>query len=461
MRSLFLKIFLYFLLIILLVSTAVVVLTYFRDQEFPTLANQDFARKAVAEYGRKAISAFEDDGIEEVDTLTERLFAKSGIHLLLFDNNGQPLTTRRVPRRIQHMVQRALQTGEVVFPMMGSRNSLASAVQSPSGQTYFIAISLPNHPPSRHLFQGATHGFLGWRLLILLAITAIVCYLLAHSLTSPISRLRQATRKFAAGDLSVRIGHQVKGKNELSELAHDFDEMAGKIETLVATQKNLLRDISHELRSPLTRLGIALELARHQDSPEAQTRALDRIELESERMNTMIGQLLNLTRLENGATNEPFQDFDLRGLLADLVADANYEAKTRQCKVVYKAPDVVDYFGSHDLLAQALENVIRNAVKYTADNSTVSVHLTRTAEQLTIQVADQGPGVPDEALTKLFDPFYRVAAARDRQSGGSGIGLAIAEQAINLHSGTIFAKNLLPGGLLIEINLPINNQNNG
>ncbi len=461
MRSLFLKIFLSFLLILLLVSTAVVVLTYFRDQEFPPLANQDFSRKAVAEYGRKAISSFEDDGIEEVDKLTERLFEKSGIHLFLFDRNGQPLSTRRVPRRIRHMTQRALQTGEVVFPMMGARNSLASEVQSPSGQTYFVAISLPDRPPPRHLFRGITHGFLGWRLLLLLAITALVCYLLAHSLTSPISRLRQATRKFAAGDLSVRIGHQVKGKNELSELAHDFDEMAGKIETLVATQKDLLRDISHELRSPLTRLGIALELARHQDSPEAQLKSLNRIELESERMNTMIGQLLNLTRLENGVNNEPFQTFDLRGLLADLVADANYEAKTHQCTVVYNGPEGVDYFGSPDLLAQALENVIRNAVKYTAEGSTVSVHLTRTAEQLMIQIADQGPGVPDEALTKLFDPFYRVAAARDRQSGGSGIGLAIAEQAVKLHSGTISATNLLPKGLLIEINLPINHQKKG
>ncbi|MEE4254146.1 MAG: ATP-binding protein [Desulfuromusa sp.] len=461
MRSLFLKIFLYFLLILLLVSTAVVVLTYFRDQEFPPLAHQDFARKAVAEYGRKAISSFEDDGIEEVDKLTERLFEKSGIHLFLFDRNGQPLTTRRVPRRMQHMTQRALQTGEVVFPMMGSRNSLASEVQSPSGQTYFVAISLPERPSSRDLVKGITHGFLGWRLLVLLAITAIVCYFLARSLTSPISRLRQATRKFAAGDLSVRIGHQVKGKNELSELAHDFDEMAGKIETLIETQKNLLRDISHELRSPLTRLGIALELARQQDRPETQIKSLDRIELESERMNTMIGQLINLTRLENGANNEPFQKFDLRGLLADLVADANYEAKTRQCIVVYKAPEILDYFGSHDLLAQALENVIRNAVKYTKDNSTVSVNLIRTSEQLTIQVADQGSGVPDAALTKLFEPFYRVAAARDRQSGGSGIGLAIAEQAVKLHSGTITATNLPAGGLLIEIHLPLNNQKKG
>ena len=457
MRSLFLKIFLYFLLTILLASTVVIILTYFRDQEFPPLAHQDFARQAVAEYGRKAISAFEGDGIEEVDKLTDRLLIKSGIHLFLFDSHGLPLTARRVPRRMQHMTLRALQTGEVVFPMMGSRNGLASAVLSPSGKSYFVAISLPARPPSRGLIKGVTHGFLGWRLLILLAITAVVCYFLARSLTSPISRLRQATRKFAAGDLSTRIGDQVRGKNEFSGLASDFDEMAGKIETLVEGQKSLLRDISHELRSPLARLGIALELARQQKNPAAQNKALARIELEAERMNTMIGQLLNLTRLESGASEVAFEKFDLQKLLANLVEDANYEAEIRQCTVTYKSSGDAVYFCSKDLLAQALENVIRNAVKYTADNSVVSVDLLVDAENMTIRVADQGPGVPDDTLVKLFEPFYRVAAARDRQSGGTGIGLAIADQAVKLHAGTISASNRSEGGLLVEITLPIKN----
>lgn len=457
MRSLFLKIFLYFLLIILLVSTAVVILTYFRDQEFPPLAHQDFARQAVAEYGREAILDFEHEGSEKVDTFADRLLEKSGIHLLLFDNHGRPLTKRRVPRRMQHMVQRAMQTGEVVFPMMGARNGLASAVRGASGRIYFVAISLPERPPSRNLIKGVTHGFLGWQLLLLLTITAVVCYVLARSLTAPISRLRKATRKFAAGDLSIRIGDQVKGKNELAGLSHDFDEMAGKIELLVGSQKNLLRDISHELRSPLARMGIALELARQQGNPAAQNKALNRIELEAERMNSMIGQLLNLTRLESGVREVPFQEIDLRELLANLVEDANYEAKIRQCKVVYQAPESAVYFGSRDLLAQALENVIRNAVKYTSDNSVVSVDLLENADNLTIQVADQGSGVPDEALTKLFEPFYRVADARDRQSGGTGIGLAIAERAVKLHTGTISASNRSQGGLLVEIILPLKN----
>jgi signal transduction histidine kinase len=457
MRSLFLKIFLYFLLIIVLVSTAVIVLTYFRDQEFPPLAHQDFARQAIAEYGREAIRDFEHDGNDQVDEFADELLAKSGIHLLLFDGNGHPLTNRRVPRRMQHMVQRAMQTGEVVFPMMGARNGLASAVRGESGRTYFVAINLPERRPSRNFIKGVTHGFLGWQLLLLLAITALGCYVLARSLTAPIGRLRRATRKFADGDLSTRIGDQVKGKNELSGLAHDFDEMAGKIEALVGGQKNLLRDISHELRSPLARLGIALELVRQQDSPAAKNKALARIELEAERMNVMIGQLLNLTRLESAAIELQFQNFDLRDLLASLVEDANYEAETRQCKVVYQAPEATVYFGSQDLLAQALENVIRNAVKYTAANTVMSVDLSVATENITIRIADQGAGVPDEALGKLFEPFYRVAAARDRQSGGTGIGLAIAERAIKLHSGTILASNRSEGGLLIEIVLPTKN----
>ena len=455
MRSLFLRIFLYFLLIILLVSSAVVILTYFRDQEFPALADQNFTRQAIAEYGREATQAFEHQGITAVDGYAERLSAEFGIHLLLFNSAGHPLTSQRVPRRMQHMVQRAMRSGEVVFPMMGRRNGLASMVRGGSGETYFVAIQLPDRQPSRHLFKGVTHGFLGWQLLILLAVTAVGCYFLARSLTAPIGRLRQATRKFAAGDLSTRIGDKIKGKNELAELAADFDEMAGKIEALVGAQKNLLRDISHELRSPLTRLGIALELARQPGNSETKSKALARIELEAERMNVMIGQLLNLTRLESGVQELQFQKFNLRPLLENLVADANYEAKAHHSQVVLTAPEIAMYFGAEELLAQALENVIRNAVKYTADGSVVSVDLLVTTKALTIRVADQGSGVPAESLPKLFEPFYRVAAARDRQTGGAGIGLAIAERAVKLHSGSITARNRSEGGLLLEISLPI------
>ncbi len=456
MRSLFLKIFLYFLLIIVLVSTTVMVLTYFRDRQFPLLSHQNFARQAVAEYGRKAIQTYEKQGIEGLDQLTRKLQQTVGIRLVLFDDQGNPLTHQPSPRRFRHLAQKALHSGEVVFPMMGQRNTLAMTLSGASGQIYVVTVNVPIRPSTQSALRNLIHGFLGWELLALLIITALVCYFLSRSLTAPITKLRQATRSFANGDLSTRIGDQIKGATELAELAHDFDEMAGKIERLIGSQQRLLRDISHELRSPLTRMGIALELAR-QEQPENRNKALSRIEMEAERMNTMIGQLLGLTRLETGAETPPLQKFNISQLLVQLVADANFEAARRQCQVVFDGTENLDYCGASELLSQAFENVIRNAVKYTADGTMVSVNLTTTDKKVVVEVTDQGAGVPEELLDKLFEPFYRVADARDRQSGGTGIGLAIAERAVKLHGGTISAHNRPSGGLLVRIELPLKN----
>jgi signal transduction histidine kinase len=453
MRSLFLKIFLYFLLIILLVATAVVALTYFRDQEFPPLAHQGFARRAITEYGREAIRAYETSGVTAVDRFTEKLLADSGIELILFNPQGQLLSRRPVSRHVQHMAARAMRSGEVVLPGRGMRNGLAATVRGTGGD-YVVAINLPQRPAPRDLFKGLTHGFLGVQLLILLLVTTAVCFVLARSLAAPIGRLRQATRRFAAGDLTTRLGTQVRGSDELAGLAQDFDEMATKIEALVSAQQQLLRDLSHELRSPLARLGVALELARQQTGAPTQHKALDRIALEAERINEMIGQLLGLTRMSSPVNEQNFTRFDLHELLRQLVADAAYEASARHCEVQLHSPGRAPMTGAEELLGRALENVIRNAVKYTADASRVLVTLEQEKSCWVIRVTDQGQGVPAAALEKVFEPFYRVADARDRQSGGTGIGLAIAQRAIQLHHGTIAARNLPAGGLQIEIRLP-------
>ena len=455
MRSLFLKIFFTFLATILMVIAAVVVLTLVRDQEFPALRHQEFARQAIAEYGRQVIAAYEHDGIKEADESAEKLFKEHNVRLLLFDDSGTPLTRQRVPRHMMHMARRAMRSGEVVFPMMGPRNSLASVIKAPSGANYIVAIDLPDRPPRGQLLRAVTHGFLGWQLLLLLAFAAAACCFRARSLTSPIIRLRHATRRIAGGDLSTRIGGTIRGNNEISGLADDFDEMAGKIEKLVKSQQQLLRDISHELRSPLARLGIALEMARQEQNEEVRGKSLARIELESERMNEMIGQLLSLTRLDSANVELQREEFDLCELLGKLVEDADYEAKSRDCEVVISVPQSAAVTGSCELLARAFENVIRNAVRYTADHSRVTVDLLVDRGRYVIRIADQGPGVPDDVLEKLFEPFYRVADARDRQSCGTGIGLAIAERAVRLHGGTIQAQNRAEGGLLVVIMLPV------
>lgn len=454
MRSLFVKFFLSFLLINVLFATIAITMTYLRDQEFPPLAHQHFAQQAIKEYGRNAIQAYETEGRDQLEKYSENLFEDAGVRIILFDKQGQALTRQRIPRRMQHMAQRALKTGEVVFPMMGARNWVASPLKNKRGQSYVVAIGLPEKPNPGQLIKGLSRGYLGWRLLVLLGISALVCFWLARSFSAPISRLRRATRQFAAGDLSTRVGAQVQGKNEIGALAQDFDHMAEQIEDLVGSQQRLLRDISHELRSPLARLGVALELARQEGKPEVRSKALQRIELEAERMNEMIGQLLSLTRLESGASKLQREEFDLAEMLINLVHDADYEARNRGCRVLFDGNGPLPIYGSQELLARAVENVIRNAVKYTAEDSSISVELIQSERFNRIRIHDQGPGVPDTALEKLFEPFYRVADARDRQSGGTGIGLAIAERSVKLHAGSIRAENHPAGGLIVEILLP-------
>ncbi len=455
MRSLFLKIFLYFLLIMLVVATSAVILTYVRDQEFPPLAHQGFARRAMTEYGREAIRVYERGGIAAVDQYTVRLQRESGIHLVLYDGRLQLLSARPESRRGQHMAARALRSGEVVFPMHGMRNGLAATVTGSNGDNYVVVISLPERPEQpRDMARRMTHGYLGWQLLILFVVTAAVCYVLARSLTSPIRRLRQATHRFAAGDLRTRIGRRIRGKNELAGLARDFDHMAEKIEALVSGQQQLLRDLSHELRSPLARLNVALELARSKQPGAAPEKALDRIALEADRLNEMIGQLLDLTRLTSAIDERIFKPFDLFRLLQKLVADADYEATAAGSHVVLEGEVPAGMQGAEELLARALENIIRNAVKYTAPGSTVQVRLRAGQEHWHIRVKDQGPGVPEAMLRKIFEPFYRVADARERDSGGTGIGLAIAQRAIRLHQGTVTASNGADGGLQVDIALP-------
>jgi two-component system sensor histidine kinase CpxA len=269
-----------------------------------------------------------------------------------------------------------------------------------------------------------------------------------------VTKLRAATQELARGNLSARVAPAFGNRrDELAALATDFDQMAEQIETLVNGQRRLLGDISHELRSPLARLNVALELARQRAGAEAAT-ALQRIEREAEMLNEMIGQLLALTRLETHTDAVEKSSFDLVQLVREIVDDAEYEARNRNRSVQFDSPESCNILGNEQLLRRAIENVVRNAVQYTAEGTAIEVKL-ECGEQAVITVRDHGPGVPAETLDKLFRPFYRVDEARDRNSGGTGLGLAIAERAVRLHGGTVEAANLSTAGLLVTITLPI------
>jgi two-component system sensor histidine kinase CpxA len=286
-----------------------------------------------------------------------------------------------------------------------------------------------------------------WRVMAFFAVALGVSYLFARQITRPVEQMRAAARRFAGGDLRARVGPQQYQAPELRELATDFDEMASRIESLVLSQKRLLSDVSHELRSPLARLSLAVGLARRSANPETTT-SLDRIETEADNLNRLIGRVLQLSRLEAGAAvrNEPVS---LSGVLWEIVNNANFEAAHGK-RVKLDAERSYEIDGDRELLASAIENVVRNGLHYTAPCSEVEVHLTGQG----ITVRDHGPGVKPEKLRAIFEPFYRLEAGRETRSGGVGLGLAIARRAILAHHGEIAARNHPEGGLEVEIRLP-------
>jgi two-component system sensor histidine kinase CpxA len=267
--------------------------------------------------------------------------------------------------------------------------------------------------------------------------------------------LRKATQKLAAGDLSARAGaFKSNRRDEIAELVRDFDSMAGRLEAMVQAQSRLWNDISHELRSPLARLTVALELARQRSGPEAAS-ALERIDLESSRLNELIGRLLTIARIESGEESMAKPELHLPELVDQIAEDAEFEAQSRNCHVKLKTSDDLVIKGNESLLRSAIENVVRNAIRYTSEGTNVEILLTHEDGTAILSVMDSGPGVPADALDKMFRPFYRVDDARGRQTGGVGLGLAIAERSIRLHGGTVKAVNREGGGLMVEIRLPL------
>ena len=295
-------------------------------------------------------------------------------------------------------------------------------------------------------------------LIIAVVSSGLVCYFLSWYMTKPIMRLRAATQQLAAGDLSARSGDpESTRRDEIAGLMRDFDAMADRLEALVNAQSRLLNDISHELRSPLARLNVALGLARQRPNVESAD-MLERIELEASRLNELIGRILTLARLEDGEQRVPETPVPLDEIVINVAEDAEFEAQERHCHVAAMIPES-DWgvCGNASLLHSAMENVVRNAIRYTREGTTVEIHLERRGirwREAVVRVTDCGSGVPPDGLEKLFQPFYRLDDARGRQTGGVGLGLAITERAVRFHGGRVAAE---PGRRRpqVEIHLPL------
>lgn len=276
--------------------------------------------------------------------------------------------------------------------------------------------------------------------------------LLARHLAKPILGLRKAFREVAQGRFDVSLTPEMEGRHdELADLGRDFDRTARKLKQLVSSQRRLLHDVSHEVRSPLARMQLAIDLAKQQ--PEQLPASLDRIERESTRINRLMEELLTLARLEVGAYGDMNDDVDLNEILEEIVADARFEAEAKRCTVTLDAVPNVCVRGRAELLSRALENVVRNATRHTFEATTVRVTLERDGAGVVIRVLDDGPGVADSALQAMFEPFVRFDPGQANY--GYGLGLAIAREVIEKHGGGIRARNREAGGLCVDITLPV------
>jgi signal transduction histidine kinase len=274
----------------------------------------------------------------------------------------------------------------------------------------------------------------------ILLVFVLGIYLLAHYLGRPLRQLRETVMRFGAGELEARTGS--KRRDEFGDVARSFDDMAERMQTLLTAERRLLQDISHELRSPLARLSVAVELAR---TSADRNGGLDRIKKESQRISMLVGELIQMTRAEGDPAERTVAPVDLKELVEDLLDDLLIEADTKRIRIEREMAGPMVVQGDAELLRRAVENVVRNAIRYSPVDGEVRVRMSRDGDRAVIVVRDFGPGVPEEMREAIFRPFFRVEDDRARGSGGVGLGLAIARRAVHLHNGEIVARNVEPG----------------
>jgi len=385
----------------------------------------------------EARTAYETGGRSELQAFLDTLSRIYDAHGILTDEKGRDVLTGE-DRSVLVRRGRLGAPGVALYRFFPIGDAMLARAADDGRYWFFFIVPRTSLAP----------WFLTPEHLFYLAAAVLLCYWLAWHLTSPVRALQRAVERFGSGDLSARVGST--RRDELGQLARTFDRMAGRIETLLTAERRLLLDISHELRSPLARLGVAVELARTGENLDS---TLNRIQKESDRLNSLVGQLLQVTRAEGDPNSLRREPLRLDELVQQLVDDAAIEAAARGCRLQYQVHEPVTVAGDAELLRRAVENVIRNAIRYSPRDAAIEIAVARRNGTAEVNVRDYGPGVPEEALPRLFDAFYRVEKDRDRSSGGIGLGLSIARRAVELHQGTIRARNAHPG-LEVEVELP-------
>ncbi len=428
-RTLFSKIFLWSVLTQLATVGIIMVLVTSYLPESEAAVNNAFTL-----YADTAVALYERFGPETLDKFLARTGESTLLQLRFAATNSgadcHPSSSE--------------QTGEATSSISakGANGTYCLSIHAKSGE-------LPDSPESRNE-----------RLQLVIILELLSCaglsYFIARYLSRPMADLRRAATRLAKGDLAARVGNKFAGRHdEAAELIREFDQMAARVADLIEAQQRLIGDVSHEIKSPLARLNMALGLARR-DAEQYAPKQFERIQREIDSISVLVQELLVLASMDTAAVRQLDDRIDGVALVSDVVADVGFENPDRVDDIVYTKPDhEICVLGDRSLLGRAIENVLRNAVFYTLPGARIEVRWEPSIPgRSSLVIVDNGPGVPEQSLPHLFDPFYRVDDARTRQTGGTGIGLAICRRAIDLHHGTVSARNVSPHGLAIVIDLP-------
>jgi signal transduction histidine kinase len=385
------------------------------------LGNHDIPGPGFSQFlEAQAISVYKAEGPAGLAKFYDNAKQLAGISCVLSDSHGMDLASGR--------------PGITPESGLGSYESV-----TPDGQFRFMA----GRPGPRPPIGGLAMNFLFTLLLI-----CGLCWLLASNIATPLRVMAATVERFGRGELSQRL--QVRRKDEIGDLSRSFNEMAERIETLLKAEKRLLQDISHELRSPLARLGFAAQLMRTAKDREA---AYERLNREIERLTELVTALVEVNRLEGDPNAGKREAVHLRGLLEELVEACRLETEPRGCRIQVEAAGSPIVLGDRELLRRAIENILRNTIRYAPELTTVEINLGQQGRQVTLTIRDFGPGVPDWGLARLFDPFFRVDESRDCATDGIGLGLSIADKVVRWHQGALRAANASPG-LMVSMVLP-------
>lgn len=469
MTRLYLKVFFTFWLITAMIIVATNVLVHWFDlapdtKMHKTSYDKDYApaRRLLFQMVGSAINRNTEELIQDMRAMP----SWSTQYFYIVDEQGEDLLDRPVPEGVQALIPELTSIKPYGRHIEGHQKIYGRYLSLNDGRKIkVITVSSTHDDPSEADIMWQLFISNIWPLLLVsILICGVACYFLARHFSRSVATLQKATKQIANGDLSVRVSPHFAGRrDEIASLGRDFDHMTERLEKAMLEQKRLIKDVSHELRSPLARLQVALGIAQ-QRSNGSVDKELDRIKKAADYLGDVISDILALPVHDNGGW-ELDDTLDLRALLETLMENYGAEARRKGVTLVLESELEEALVPTHgNMLVGVFENILRNALHYTDPATTVSLSLSADATQkpddpyYCVRVCDQGPGVPAESLSDIFQPFYRTDEDRNRESGGYGLGLAIAQRSVALHQGTIDAQNQPEGGLCVRVCLPAVNE---